>query len=285
MLEFFRALETYGYLQQALAAGLAASVAAGVVGSFVVARRITAIAGSLAHAVLGGMGAAYYLATVQHWTWLHPLHGAVVAAVLAALLLGAVRAHGADREDTVISALWAVGMAVGVLFLFHTPGYKADLMSYLFGNVLLADAGTVRLILGLDAVILVLVAAFYHPLLAICFDEEFARLRGVPVPFFYTVLLLLTALTVVTLVYVVGVVMVIALLTLPGAAAGRFVRQLWQMMLAAALLAGVLTTAGLVVSFRSDLPTGATTVLLAGLVYVLALLPKRRRRRPGSRAS
>jgi zinc transport system permease protein len=162
-----------------------------------------------------------------------------------------------------------------VLFLYHTPGYKADLVSYLFGNVLLADAGTLRLLLVLDGVILAAVAIFYQPLLAICFDEEFARLRGVPVGRFYTVLLLLTALTVVTLIYVVGVVMVIALLTLPVAVAGRFVNQLWRMMLAAAVLSGVLTTAGLVVSFGSDLPTGATTVLLAGVVYLLAHVPQR----------
>jgi zinc transport system permease protein len=282
MAEFLRAVGEFTFLRQALLAGLAASVASGVVGSFVVTRRITAIAGSLAHAVLGGMGAAYYLAVTQGWTWLHPLHGAVVAAALSALLLGWVRAHSADREDTVIAALWAVGMAVGVLFLFHTPGYKADLMSYLFGNVLLADAGTLRLLLGLDAIILAVVAAYYHPLLAICFDEEFARLRGVPVAWYYTLLLLLTALTVVTLIYVVGVVMVIALLTLPVAAAGRFVRQLWQMMLGAALLSAILTTAGLGVSYTSDLPTGATTVLLAGLVYLLAQLPRLSRRTPPS---
>jgi zinc transport system permease protein len=278
MTDFLRALGEFSFLRQALLAGLAASVASGVVGSFVVTRRITAIAGSLAHAVLGGMGAAYYLSVAQGWTWLHPLHGAVFAAALAALLLGWVRARSADREDTIIAALWAVGMAVGVLFLFHTPGYKADLMSYLFGNVLLADAGTLRLLLVLDSIILAVVGLFYHPLLAICFDEEFARLRGVPVARFYTLLLLLTALTVVTLIYVVGVVMVIALLTLPVAAAGRFVRQLWQMMLGAALLSGLLTTAGLGVSYTSDLPTGATTVLLAGLVYLLAQLPRLPRR-------
>lgn len=274
MVEFVQALGEFGFLRQALAAGLAASVASGVVGSFVVTRRITAIAGSLAHAVLGGMGAAYYLAVTHGWTWLHPLHGAVVAAALAALLLGLVRARSADREDTVIAALWAVGMATGVVFLFHTPGYKADLMSYLFGNVLLADAGTLRLLLALDAIILAVVAVFYHPLLAICFDEEFARLRGVPVACYYTLLLVLTALTVVTLIYVVGVVMVIALLTLPVAVAGRFVRQLWQMMVVASLLAGLLTVAGLGVSYGSDLPTGATTVLLAGTVYLLAQLPR-----------
>ncbi|MFO7655067.1 MAG: metal ABC transporter permease [Candidatus Krumholzibacteriia bacterium] len=282
MAEFVTALGEFAFLRQALFAGLMASLAAGVVGSFVVTRRITAIAGSMAHTVLGGMGAAYYLSATRGWTWLHPLHGAVVTAILAALLLALVRMRSSEREDTVISALWAVGMATGVLFLFHTPGYKADLMSYLFGNVLLTDAGTLRLLLVLDLVILTVVALFYHPLQAISFDEDFARTRGVSVPFFYTLLLLLTALTVVTLIYVVGVVMVIALLSLPVAAAGRFVHRLWQLMIAAAVLSALLTTGGLALSYSSDLPTGATTVLLAGVVYLAVHLVGSRRRRPAA---
>jgi len=276
--EFLHAVAEYPFLRYALLAGLLASVACGTVGSFVVTRRITAIAGSLAHVALGGIGAAYYLRTARDWAWLDPLYGAVAAALLGAVIIGAVRARGTDREDTVISALWAVGMAIGVLFLFHTPGYKADLMSYLFGNIILTNPETLRLLLILDAVILVTITMFYHQMLAVCFDEEFAALRGVDVPLTYTFLLVLTALTIVTLIYVVGVVMVIALLTLPVAVAGLFAKRLWQMMVLAALLSALLTTSGLWVGYQLDLPVGATTILLAALVYVVAHVAVRLRR-------
>lgn len=281
MIEFVRAAADHAFLRHALLAGALAGVACGVVGTYVVTRRITVIAGSLAHAVLGGMGAAYYLRVVHGWEWLDPLHGAVAAALLSAVIIGVVRARGSEREDTVISALWAVGMAVGVLFLFRTPGYKADLMTYLFGNIVMVDLPTIRLLIGLDVMILAVVAVFYNPMLAVCFDEEFARLRGIRVSLFYTMLLCLVALTIVTLIYVAGVVMVIALLTLPVSTAGRFSARLWHMMVYSAVLSVLLTTAGLGLSYGPDLPVGATTVLLAAAVYCVASVVTgvRRRRR------
>ncbi|RKZ18880.1 metal ABC transporter permease [bacterium] len=272
--DFLQALATHAFLRQALAAGLLSSVACGVVGTYVVTRRITIIAGSLAHTVVGGMGAAYWLRTTRGWDWLHPLYGAVVAAILGAVLIGVVRNRGRGREDAVISALWAVGMAAGIMFLFQTPGYKADLMTYLFGNIAMVDPLALRLLVGLDLLILVLVVLFYNPLLAICFDEEFAKLRGVRVGLLYTLLLVLTALTIVTLVYVVGIVMVIALITLPASVAGLWTNRLWPTMVLAAALSATFTTLGLALSYSADLPAGATIVLLAGAVYAAAhLLP------------
>ncbi len=280
MIEFFRALTEFEFLRHALLAGVLASVASGIVGTYVVTRRITVIAGSLAHSVLGGMGVAYWAAAVHGIDWLQPLHGALAAAVVAAFVIGTVRLRGAEREDTAISALWALGMATGILFLAQTPGYKADLMTYLFGNVVLVDAAELRLLLIVDVLVVAVAALFHQPLLAICFDEEFARARGLRVGVFYYLLLLLVALTVVTLVYVVGIVLVIALLTLPVAIAGRFARKLWQMMAVAAVLSAVITTAGLAVSYAPDLPVGATTILLAGVLYlIVTALGLRRRER------
>jgi len=269
MSEFVQALGDHAFLRQALLAGVLASIACGVVGSYVVTRRITAIAGSLAHMVLGGMGAAYWLRATQGWEWLHPLHGAVMAALLGAVIIGAVRNTGKEREDTVISALWAVGMAVGVLFLFQTPGYKADLMTYLFGNIVLVDPLALKMLIVLDVLILGLVLLYHDALLAVCFDEEFARLRGLNVGALYTLLLALTALTIVSLIYVVGIVMVIALITLPVATAGRITRRLWHTMVVAAILSSLLTTVGLGISYGADLPAGATIVLLAAALYVV----------------
>ncbi len=270
--EFFQDLVKFPFLQIALAAGLLASVACGIIGSYVVVRRISYIAGGIAHCVLGGMGAARYLTVVQGWTWLHPLHGAIAAALIAAVIIGVVSLRGRQREDTVIGALWAIGMAVGVLFIARTPGYETELMSYLFGNILMVTQESLWLLAGLDAVVIVVGLLFYNQLQAVCFDEEFARLRGVRVEVFYVLLLCLTALTVVLLVSVVGIILVIALLTLPAAIAGQACRSLWQMMIGAAVLSMVFTSGGLALSYVPDLPPGAVTIVLAGVVYVLALL-------------
>lgn len=282
MLEFFHALPRYEFLQIALLSGVLASVACGVIGSYVVVRRISYMAGGIAHCVLGGMGAARYLAVVHGWTWLHPLYGAVAAALIAAVIIGLVSLRAKQREDTAIGALWAIGMALGVLFIARTPGYQVELMSYLFGNILMVTRESLWLLVGLDAAVVGVGLLFYNQLQAVCFDDEFARLRGVNVELYYILLLCLTALTVVLLVSVVGIVMVIALLTLPAAIAGHFCKTLAQMMLASAVLSVVLIAAGLAVSYGPDLPPGATTIILAGAVYLLfivaARLPRWRRR-------
>ncbi|MFO0840340.1 MAG: metal ABC transporter permease [Phycisphaerae bacterium] len=281
MSAFLHAVATMPFLQYALLTGVLASVACGVVGTYVVVRRITYIAGGVSHCVLGGMGAAKYLNVVHGWTWLTPLHGAIVAALLAAVIIGLVSLRAKQREDTVIGAIWAIGMAIGVLFISRTPGYNEDLMSYLFGNILFVRPADLWLIAALDGLILVLGLAFYNQFLAVCFDEQFARLRGVPVEFFYLLLLCLTALTVVVLVTVVGIVLVIALLTLPVALAGFFARSLWQMMILATIASALLTTSGLALSYGPDLPAGATTIVLSAAAYLLLLLfAPRRRQRP-----
>ena len=283
MSEFIEALldPANTFLRCALLTGALASVACGVVGSFVVVRRITYIAGGIAHCVFGGLGAAYYLDRVhgfqiylpfRGWLPLHPLHGAIVAALIAALIIGWVSLRAHQREDTVISALWAIGMATGVLFIHITPGYGQDLMSYLFGSILLVSPREIWLIAVLDVIIVGATLLFYKQFLAVCFDEEFARLRGVNVEFYYLLLLCLTALAVVLLIGVVGIVMVIALFTLPVAVAGHFTRTLWHMMILAALLSMVLTSSGLALSYPLGLHAGATTVILAGMTYLIVLV-------------
>jgi zinc transport system permease protein len=270
--EFLQALQRYPFMQYAVLTGLLAAVACGVVGSYVVVRRITYVAGGISHCVLGGMGAAMYLNKVHGWTWLHPLHGATAMALAAALVIGLVGLRYKQREDTVISAVWAIGMAAGVLFIAKTPGYQADLMSYLFGNILMVTPHDLRLIALLDAVVVVSALVFYKQFLAVCFDEEYARVRGLRVEFYYLFLLCLTALTVVLLVTVVGIIMVIALLTLPVAVAGHFAKRLWHMMVLSAVLSAVLTTAGLALSYSPDLPAGATIIVLSGAAYLATTL-------------
>lgn len=258
---FFTALTQHAFLQTAVAAALLASIGCGVMGTYVVVKRIAFIAGGIAHSVLGGMGAAVYFG-------IDPLHGALPAAAAAALLIGWVRLYWRAQEDTLISAMWAIGMAIGVLFIAKAPGYQADLTSYLFGNILLVPSGSLWFMVTLDLLLLIIVTAFHRQFLAVVFDEEFARLRGVPVGFFYLLLLVLVAVTVVLLIQVVGLILVLALLTLPAAVAGHYVHSLGRMMLIATLLSAVLSIAGLALSYGPDLPAGPTIILLAGAVYV-----------------
>jgi zinc transport system permease protein len=279
MNEFLAALRdpVFPFLRYALAVGLASSVALGIIGTYVVTRRISYIAGAISHCVLGGIGAAVYLQHVHGLTWCHPMYGAVASALLAALVIGVVSIYAREREDTVIGALWAVGMAIGLLFFFRTPGY-ADPMSYLFGYILLISPSDLWLVLALDAVVAGLGVTFYHKFLAVCFDEEFTALRGVRVKFYYLLLLCLTALTIVLLVRVVGIVMVIALLTLPAAVAGQFARQLWQMMSLAIVCCVLFITAGLGVSYQYNLPSGPVIIVLAAIVYLIVTLVGQLRR-------
>jgi zinc transport system permease protein len=272
---FIDALLNHPFMQYALLAGVLASVACGVIGTYIVVRRITYIAGGIAHCVLGGLGAAVYLQKVHGWTWLHPLFGAVAAALAAALIIGFVSLRWKQREDTVIGALWAVGMAVGVLFIWRTPGYSENLMSYLFGNILMVTPESLYLIAALDVLVVTLGLLFYNKFLAVCFDEEFAGVRGVNVEFYYLLLLCLTALTVVLLVTVVGIVMVIALLTLPAAVAGNFSKSLRQMMVFSAIFTAAFTTGGLALSYSADVPAGATTIVLAGAVYLVVTIGRK----------
>jgi len=262
---FFTSLAQYGFLQMAVLAALLASIGCGVMGTYVVVKRIAFIAGGIAHSVLGGMGAAVYFG-------FEPLHGALPAAIAAALLIGWVRLRFKAQEDTLISALWAIGMAIGVMFIAKAPGYQANLMSYLFGNILLVPEESLWFMVALDVLLLTIVVAYHRQFLAVVFDEEFARLRGLPVGFFYLLLLVLVAVTVVLLIQVVGLILVMALLTLPAAVAGHYVHSLGRMMVIATLLGALLSISGLALSYGPDLPAGPTIILLTGGVYVLSAI-------------
>ena len=188
-MEFIRALVDHAFLQRAVLAGIMAGIACGVVGTFVVNRRISYVGGGIAHSVLAGMGAAYFIKTVYGVGWINPLMGAAVSAIIAAIIIGWVSLKMRHREDTLISAIWAMGMAIGIIFISKTPGYYENLMSYLFGNILLISTADLYLIALLDAAVIIVTILFYNQLTAVCFDAEFARVRGVKVDLFYLLLM------------------------------------------------------------------------------------------------
>lgn len=195
--------------------------------------------------------------------------GALIAAILAAVILWAVERSAHQRRDTLISVIWTVGMAVGILFFTASKSY-VDPLSYLFGDILLISGDSLGWIAVLDVVVLAAVIWCYRIFLALAFDEEGARLRGVPTAAFSLLLLVLTALTIVMLVSLVGIILAIALLTLPAAAAGRWTQRLWKMMVASVLLCMALTTGGIFLSYELDSMTGPTIILLAAAVWLFS---------------
>jgi zinc transport system permease protein len=270
---FVDAVLAHEFLRVALAAGLLAAVGCGVVGTLVVVKRITFMAGGIAHAVLGGMGVAHLLGR-------DPLIGAAIAAVVAALLVGWISRRGGEREDMLIGALWAVGMAVGIVAIARTPGYSTDLMSYLLGNLLMVSREQVVAMTVLDASMLVAVLALWRPLVATTFDEEFARLRGLPTLAIELAILVTVALAVVLLVQAVGLVLVMALLTLPAATALPLSGSIGRVMAVAGAIAAAEIVLGLGLAFETDAPAGAIIVLGSATVYLLVLTWRRMRRRP-----
>ncbi|NIA15411.1 MAG: iron chelate uptake ABC transporter family permease subunit [Nitrospiraceae bacterium] len=278
MSEFVAALSDgdIPFLRYALLAGLVASVPFGIMGAYVTTRRISYIAGSIAHCALGGVGAALYFQSrlgLEEYGML-PLCGAVAQALLAAVLIGLVSLYGREREDTVIGAVWALGMAQGLLFMAKTPGY-VDPMNYLFGRIVLISRQDLWVVGILAAVVVVLALFFYNKLVAVCFDDEFARVRGVRVGAYYLLLLCLTAVTVVLMMTVVGIVLVIALLTLPAATAGHYSRRIWQMMALGVLLCMAFTTSGMALAYTWDFPTGPMIVMVGSGVYLASVASHR----------
>lgn len=264
-MEFAAALFEYRFLQLAVMASLMASISCGMVGTYVVVKRMSYLAGGIAHTVLGGIGAAVYFGYPA-------MPGALAAAVAAALILGSIKLYRGEQEDVLIGALWAVGMAAGVILIAKSPGYQVDLMTYLFGNILLVSPGQVWLMAGLNLLLVIVIVSYFKQFEAIAFDEEFARSRGLPVTALYLVLLCLIAVSVVVLVQIVGLILVIALLTLPAAIAQQYVYNIAYMMVTAMLVTALFCLAGLGLSYGPDLPAGATIILVAAAGYLASTL-------------
>ena len=265
----------YDFLRHALVAGLLASLVCGVIGSLVVVYRIVFLAGGIAHTAYGGVGMAFYFG-------FSPFLGTLGVCLASALALSGITLRRKHRSDAVVGALWAAGMAVGILFVDLTPGYRVDLMSTLFGSLLTVSGEDLVLMAGAAVTVLGAVSWYYQDFLALAYDEEYARTRGVATGRLHTLVLALTALAVVVLIRVVGLILVIALLTIPPYLAERRSRSLGGMMVRSTLASGVFVLAGLGLSYRYDLSSGATIILVASGAFLLDELGIRIRRRTGS---
>ncbi len=275
MLSFFEALVSNPLLMSAVLAGFAASVCSGIVGSYVVVKRIVFISGSISHSVLAGMGLCLWLQRAKGVESVTPLQGALVTAILSALIIGWVHLYYKEREDSVIAALWSVGTAIGVLFISQTPGYNVELTNLLIGNILWVAPSDLWVLFGLDVLVVIAVIVLHRRFLAICFDEEQAKLQGQPVKALYMLLLVLVAVTTVLLIQVVGIILVLTMLTIPAAIANLFTSRLTTMMLLGVGLNALFSFSGTVAAYHLDWPVGATIALLSGVAYAAILTLRR----------
>lgn len=274
-MNFLEAIIENPILLSALFAGVLASVVSGIIGSYVVVKRIVFISGGISHSVLGGIGLCLWLQRTKGVEWAFPLGGALVAAVIAALLIGWIHLYHKQREDSAIAALWSIGMAAGVLFISQTPGFNVELTNFLVGNILWVTPEDLYFLGILDGVVLLTVVCMHKRFLAVCFDEDQARLQSIPVNAIYLLLLVLTAITIVMLVEVVGIILVMTMLTIPPAIANLFTSRLSRMMMLAVLFGVFFSLGGTVTSFYFDWPAGATIALLAGIAYGIIVYIRR----------
>lgn len=258
----------YEFMQNAIVASLLVSLACGLIGSFIVINRMVFISGGVAHAAYGGIGLGYYFA-------FNPLWGAFVFSLVMALAMGWVARKYQQRSDTLIGVMWALGMAIGIMLIDLTKGYKADVASYLFGSILTVPRQELWLMAGLDMLIIILLFLLYKEFLAISFDPVYATTRNLPVDILYLTLVAAIALTVVMVMQLVGLIMVIALLSIPAAIAGQYVRDVPQMMAVASGLGMVFCGVGLALSYSFNLSSGATIILVASIAYLISLAFRR----------
>ena len=263
------------FFQRALLACLLAGIACGVIGTLIVVRRISSISGSLAHAALGGVGLASFAGV-------NPVIGAALFAVVTALLVCYLHFRSRGDLETLITMVWSVGMAVGVLFLALTPGYSAPLESYLFGSLILVPQYYLIMSAIVDLFLVGLVVLHFHSFRAVCFDEEYATVSGLPAKRIFALLLVLVALSIVVLMRVVGVVLMIALFTVPAIIGRQWFANLAHIMFSAVAIAIFCCLGGLILSyeisvvFDLSLPTGPLIVILSAICFATSSLLARR---------
>ena len=255
----------FDFMQNAVGAGLLASIICGIMGTLVVVNRIVFLSGGIAHAAYGGIG----LSSFFNWPY---LPGTISFSVLAAILMAAVSHTMKHRADTIIGVIWAIGMAFGIILIDLTPGYNEDLMSYLFGSILAVPRSDLYIMAIIVLLIVTLTKRYYQELLAMSYDEEFAKIRGVPVKKLYFGMIVMLAVTVVLIIQVVGLILVIALLTIPPFIVEKYSKSLGQMMVASSVLGACFTITGLWLSYKYNLTSGASIILVSGIVFLVSLV-------------
>ncbi|MCP4314154.1 MAG: metal ABC transporter permease [Bacteroidetes bacterium] len=260
-------LFAYGFFQNAFLSALLMSVTCGIIGTYIVARRMVFISGGITHASFGGVGLGYFLG-------FSPLAGAAIFAVLAALTTENLTRRKVIRNDSIIAIMWSLGMALGIIFVYLTPGYAPNLMSYLFGSIITVNSTDLWLMLALAIVVTIFFTVLYRPILYVSFDEQFARTRGIPVMLLNYILIILVALTIVLSIRIAGIILVLSVLTIPQNIANLFTNRFGIIMIASVIIGFIASCMGLVISYYLDIPSGATIIFTLVVLYLAARVVK-----------
>lgn len=261
MIELFQ----YEFFRNALWAALLTSISCGIIGSYIVARRMVFIGGGITHASFGGIGIAYFAG-------INPLLGAAVFAVLSALGINYFTNKGNIRQDSSIAIWWSLGMAIGIIFIALSPGYAPNLMSFLFGSILTVSGIDLLFMAAIALITGMVFLLFFRTIMIVSFDSDFAQARNLPVKLFDYLLIVLSALAIVASIRVSGVILVLSLLTLPQATANIFTKKFSSIIIASVLIgfAGIVT--GLMTAYYTNLPSGATIILVLTIFFGIGKL-------------
>ncbi len=253
---------SYPFFQRAIIAVLLVSLSCGVIGTYIVSRRIVFISGGLAHISFGGIGMGYFAG-------IHPLLGAGIFATISSLIMEYLARKSRMRIDTVIGILWSFGMALGIIFIALTPGYTPNLMSYLFGGILTVGDPELWAMAAIALSVTLFFLLFSPAIFTIAFDEDFAMSRRIPVRLLSSFLMILIALTVVISIRAVGLILVISILTIPQASSSLLTSDYRRMIPLSVTISAVASLAGLFLSYSLDIPSGATIITTLVLLFLL----------------
>lgn len=257
----------YTFFQHALLGSLFASIACGIIGTYIVTRRLVFISGGITHASFGGIGIGLYCG-------ISPLLTAALFSILSAFGVEWLSKRSDMREDSAIAVFWTFGMAIGIIFSFLAPGFTPDLSSFLFGNILTITRTDILLLALLSIALAVFFSLFLRPIIAIAFDREFARSQRMPVVAFEYILMMFIALTIVSCLRMVGIVLAISLLTLPQMTANLFTHSFKRIIFLSIALGYIGCLGGLLLSYQLQVPSGAAIIFVSILIYAAAKVYK-----------
>lgn len=260
-------LLNYAFFRNALSGSLFAAIACGIIGTYVVSRRLVFISGGITHASFGGLGVGFYFG-------FNPIFSAMIFSVLSAFGIQWLSQKQGVREDSAIAVFWSFGMAVGIMLTFMSSGYGPNLSEYLFGNILTITKTDILSLIILSAVIVLFFISNYHAIVSVSFDVQFAQTRRLKTRFIEYIMMLFTAVTIVLSIRLVGIVLLMSLITVPQMTANLFTVNYSRIILLSIVISFVGSVTGLLLSYYLNVPSGAFIIFVLIVIYFVAKLAK-----------
>lgn len=272
MTDFFNLL-SHGFYQNAFLGALFASIACGIIGTYIVIRRLVFVSGGITHASMGGIGIGIFAG-------IDPILGALGFSILSAFGIEWLSSREGVREDSAIATLWSLGMAIGIIFIYLTPGFAPNISDYLFGNILTVTKIDILLLAILSVLLIVIFCLFRREILYTAFDPDFAKTRNLPVKFIKYMMMMFIAITIVLSIRLVGIVLLMSLLTVPQMTANLLTSNFNRMLSLSVIIGFVGCVVGLLLSAILDVPSGVFiifTQIIIFLLFRIAVRVKRKR--------